>query len=179
MSRFQCSPEPPLMMYPDREGNRAASSQFAMSHLPKLILPTFSGDPLNWQTFWDSFKAAIHANPSLSRIQKFNYLKAQLQGDAARTIAGLPLTEMNYQHSIALLEERFGQPHKLVSAHMQALLEMPNPTNNLASLQAFYDSIETHTRGLSSLGKTKDTYGDLLIPIILGKLPMEIRKNLA
>ena len=26
-------------------------------------------------------------------------------------------------------------------------------------------------RGLLSLGKTKDTYGDLLIPIILGKTP--------
>ena len=59
---------------------------------------------------------------------------------------------------------------------MQALLEMPNPTSNLTSLQAFYDLIETHTRGLSSLGKAKETYGDLLIPIILGKLPMEVRK---
>ena len=103
----------------DREGHRAAS-QFAISRLPKLTLPTFSGDPLTWQTFWDSFNAAIHANPSLSGVQKFNYLKAQLQGDAARTIAGLPLTEVNYQHSIALLEERFGQPHKLVTAHTYA-----------------------------------------------------------
>ena len=168
-----------LITNPDHGNSRAASSQFATSRLPKLTLPTFSGDPLTWQTFWDSFNAAIHANPSLSGVQKFNYLKAQLQGDAARTIAGFPLTEMNYQHSIALLEERFGQPHKLVSAHMQALLEMPNPTSNLASLRAFYDTIETHTRGLSSLGKTKDTYGDLLIPIILGKLPMDTRKNLA
>ena len=48
----------------------------AISCLPKLTLPTFSGDSLNWRTFWDSFYAAIHANPSLSGIQKFNYLKA-------------------------------------------------------------------------------------------------------
>ena len=169
----------PLMTNPDREVNHAASSQFAISCLPKLTLPTFSGDPLAWQMFWDSFNTAIHANPSLSGVQKFNYLKAQLQSDAERTIAGLPLTELNYQHSIALLAECFGQPHKLVSAHTQALLEMPNPTSNLASLQAFYDLSESHTRGLSSLGKTKETNGDLLIPIILGKLPMEMRKNLA
>ena len=167
-------------MNTSRHGNsQPVSSQFATSRLPKLTLPSFRGDPLTWQTFWDSFNAAIHAYPSLSEIQKFNYLKAQLQGDAARTIEGLPLTEMNYRHSISLLKERFGQPHKLVSAHMQALLEMPNPTNNLVSLQTFYDSIETHTRGLLSLGKTKDTYGDLLVPIILRKLPVEIRKNLA
>ena len=65
--------------------------QFANTRLPKLTLPTFSGDPLNWLTFWDSFYMAIHANPNLSGIQKFSYLKAQLQGGAARTIAGLPL----------------------------------------------------------------------------------------
>ena len=60
----------------------------------------------------------IHAKPNLSVIQKFSYLKAQLQGDAARTIAGLPLTEANYTNSIALLEDRYSQRHKIVDAHM-------------------------------------------------------------
>jgi len=77
-------------------------SQSSTSRLPKLTIPVFSGDPLNWQTFWDLFSAAIHTNPALGCIQKFNYLKAQLQGDAARAIAGLPLTECKYQHSIEL-----------------------------------------------------------------------------
>ncbi|XP_065891235.1 mucin-17-like [Dysidea avara] len=95
-------------------------SQSLNSRLPKLTLPVFSGDPLNWKTFWDSFNAAVHTNSALGCIQKFNYLKAQLQGDAARAIAGLPLTERNYQHSVDLLTERFGQPHKLINVHVQA-----------------------------------------------------------
>ena len=155
-------------------GGYHATQQFA-----KLILPTFSGDPLTWQTFWDSFYAAIHANTTLSGIQKFNYLKAQLQADAARAIDGLPLSELNYTHSIALLQSRFGQPHKLVNAHMKALLDMPSPTNNLASLRMFYDSVESHIRGLSSLGKSEQSYGDLLVPIIMSKLTTEVRRNLA
>ena len=48
--------------------NYHSTQQFATSRLPKLSLPTFSGDPLTWQAFWDSFFAAIHSNPSLSRI---------------------------------------------------------------------------------------------------------------
>ena len=96
------------------------AQQFANSRLPKLTLPMFSGDPLTWQTFWDSY-VSIHANPNLSGIQKFTYLKAQLQGDAAQAIAGLRLTAANYVHSIALLEDRYAQPHKLVNAHMTAL----------------------------------------------------------
>ena len=67
--------------------------QFAASRLPKLTLPSFSGNPLDWLTFWNSFQAAIHLNSSLNGIQKFNYLKAQLQGDTARTIDGIPLSD--------------------------------------------------------------------------------------
>ena len=149
-----------------------------ISRLPKLNLPYFSGDPLVWQTFWDSFEAAIHSNPSLTGVQKFNYLRAQLQGDAARVIAGFPLTNSNYEHSVVLLRQRFGQSYKLVNAHMQALLNLPNPSNNHSSLQTFYDTIENHMRGLASLGKSPDTYGSLLTPIILTKLPNEIKKTL-
>ena len=49
-----------------------------ISRLPKLNLPYFSGDPLVWQTFWDSFEAAIHSNPSLTGVQKFNYFKSPI-----------------------------------------------------------------------------------------------------
>ncbi|XP_065887247.1 uncharacterized protein [Dysidea avara] len=154
--------------------NYHSTQQFATSRLPKLSLPTFSGDPLTWQAFWDSFFAAIHSNPSLSGIQKFNYLKAQLQGDAARAIEGLPLSELNYRHSISLLQDRFGQTHKLIDAHMKSLMSMAS-TNSLASLRMFYDSIKNHIRGLSSLGKAEHSYGYLLVPIIMGNLTTEVR----
>jgi hypothetical protein len=38
--------------------------------------------------------------------------------------------------------------------------------------------MEIHIRGLEALGKKQDTYGDLLIPIVLGKLPTTIKYNL-
>ena len=62
---------------------------------------------------------------------------------------------------------------------MQALLDLPSPNNSLAGLQFFHDSTESHMRSFSSLGKSNDSYGTLLVPIILGKLPTEIKKNLA
>ena len=40
--------------------------QFTNSYLPKLTLPMFSGDPLTWQTFWNSSYVLIHANPNLT-----------------------------------------------------------------------------------------------------------------
>ena len=85
-----------------------------VSRLPKLILITFHGNPLYWQPFWDSYQAAVDDNPSLSDIQKFNYLRAQLLGDALRSIAGFPLTNANYQRRIQILGEQFGQPSELL-----------------------------------------------------------------
>jgi len=60
--------------------------------LPKLALPTFSGNLLQWQTFWDSFSAVIDCNPHLSNVQKLNYLRTQVQGDAAHINDGLTPT---------------------------------------------------------------------------------------
>jgi len=45
------------------------------AHLPKLKIPVFSGEPLNWQ---DCFQATIDTNPTLTGVQKLSYLRAQL-----------------------------------------------------------------------------------------------------
>ena len=121
----------------------------------------------------------MHNNPALSGVQKLNYLRAQLQGGALCVISGLPLTNESYNDSVTLLQDRYGQPHKLISAHMKALIDMSGPTNSLDSLQLFYDAIETHTRSLTSLGKPTSEYGAMLVTSIMGKLPMDIRRNLA
>ena len=131
-------------------------SSYNVSRLPKLNMSFYAGHPLLWQSFWDCFDAAINSNPTLTGVQKLTYLRAQLQGDTAGVIAGFPLPDANYSHSIVLLQSRFGQPRKLVSAHMQALLDLPSPVNILTSLQPFHDSVESHIRSLSSLGKDRE-----------------------
>ena len=77
------------------------------------------------------------------------------------------------------MKERFGQKHKLVDAHMEALLNVPAPSNNLISLQSFYDTVQSHMRSLSTLGKTSDSYGTLLSSVILGKLSSDTKTRMA
>ena len=93
------------------------------TRLPKLPLPTFDGNPLHWQTFWDSFSAAVDSNPCLTGIQKFNYLPAQLKGDASRVISGFPLSNNNYSHSVELLKERFGQESQVGRSSYGCIVE--------------------------------------------------------
>ncbi|XP_053387205.1 uncharacterized protein LOC128550997 [Mercenaria mercenaria] len=129
------------------------SSQF--HKLPKLTLPIFTGNILEWQTFWDSFESSFHNNESLSDVQKFSYLRSLLSDDAARVIEGFQLTHSNYMQAIELLRERFGQEHKIVNAYMQGLLELKRPTCNILSLRSFQEKMESYIRGLQSLGSAK------------------------
>ena len=59
--------------------------------LPNLSLKTFNGNPLEYQSFWDCFKATVHQNDSLEDLTKFNYLRSYLQGQALAAIDGLSL----------------------------------------------------------------------------------------
>ena len=130
---------------------------------------------LGWHSFWDCFEPAIHLNPCLTG----SFLQAQLSDEAARVVAGLPLTNANYQHSISLLKDKYRQTHKLANTHVQALIDLPNPVNILTSLQLFHDTVESHICFLRSLGKTLVEFEMLLIPIMLGKLSVETKKNIA
>ena len=83
----------------------STSHSFQSNRLPKLVLPSLNGNPLEWQSFWDTFRSAVHYNSTISDVEKFNYLRAQLRDGAEKVIAGLPLINANYSKSIQLLED--------------------------------------------------------------------------
>ncbi|XP_070550071.1 uncharacterized protein [Ptychodera flava] len=147
--------------------------------LPKLQLPTFSGDILTWVSFYDAFRSAVHDNKCLQDIQKFQYLRGLLTDEAAHTIEGLSLTGANYSHALQLLRDRYGQEHKIIDAYMRALWQIQKPNGDLSSLHRFYDTLESYIRGLKSLGKEESSYGELLVPIIMDKLSVNTRKQIA
>ena len=144
--------------------------------LPKISIKPFSGDPLEWQTFWECFSAAIDTNTNLSDIEKMTYLNGMLESEAARAISGLPLTTKNYAKAIELLQERFARKQILINAHMEALLNIPATSMKTSNLREFYDTCENNIRGLEALEVKTDSYGSLLIPILLKKLPEEMTR---
>ena len=78
-------------------------------NLPKLDPKKFDGNILKWTEFWDAFEATIHNKKGLHAMDKFNYLKSQLYGNASEVISGLELTRDNYYVAIDLLKERYGK----------------------------------------------------------------------
>ena len=145
--------------------------------LPKLILKKFSGDPSQWNPFWDTFETSIHTNPSLAPIDKFNYLKSLMDGAAAESIAGLSLTNANYEEAIAVLKSRFGNKQQIINRHMDILLNLPSVSseNNLKGLRQLYDTVQSHIRSLKSMGVATESYGSLLSSMLMSKLPTSLQ----
>ena len=143
--------------------------------LPKLNLPKFSGDVLQWEAFWDIFKATVD-DSDLSEVTKFTYLKASLEGDAARAIGGISLTSDNYASALAILQERYGRKERIIFSHINQLLSLQIPPKcTINSLRALNDTLLAHTRSLENLGIVGSQYGVILTPLILSRLPQEVR----
>ena len=142
----------------------------------KLPKRSFDGELTSWSTFWDSFESAIHNNGQLSDVDKFNYLRSLLEKGAYDAISGLTLSAGNYQEAVAILKKRYGDKSQIISKHMDALLstEAVTSAHNLKGLRHLHDTVESHIRSLKTLGVTSDSYGSLLSPVLLKKLPQDL-----
>ena len=100
-----------------------------------------------------------------------------LAHEAARAIAGLPITSQNYGKAIELLKECFGRKQTLINAHMESLSKIDSPTD-IHNLRRFYDSCETNIHALETLDVQTDSYGSLLIHTLLKKLPVELQHTI-
>ena len=94
----------------DRKVHSNVDKASANVRLPKLEILKFTREPTKWKTFIDSYETAINSSSNLSNIEKFNYLRCYLEGDALHTIAGLTLTSEKYKKALDLLKNRYGNP---------------------------------------------------------------------
>ena len=107
-------------------------------------------------------------------------MNSLLEGAAARTIQGLTLNEANYSSAVQLLQDRYGKPQHIISAHMKEIIKLPACTGERPSaLRYVYDKVNVNIRGLASMGINSAQYGSLLIPIIMTKLPQDLRLHIA
>ena len=157
--------------------SQSSSNKEAKVRLPKIELPHFDGNPLNFQSFWDLFESTVDKNEHLSDVDKFSYLKNLLSSSAAATISGLTLTNGNYKEAVNLLKERYGNPQLLVSVYFEALVKLPRVTtmNNVKDLRMIYDKVESSVRNLRTLGIEPLSYGSLLTPLLTEKLPDDLK----
>ena len=151
---------------------REATSESKVK-LPKLTIQPFKGELTTWSTFWDSYQVAIHKNRLLPGIEKFNYLRSLLQGPILDAIAGLLLTDANYTKVVEALTQCFGNKQLIIDRYVEVLMsvEAVSSETHLRALQRLYDTIKALVRGLKAMGVTPETYGGLVLSVLLSKNP--------
>ena len=150
----------------------SANSKTARVKLPKLEVRKFVGKLEEWQEFWDSFESAIHLNDSLSKVDKFSYLRGLLVGPARSAIAGFTLTSANYESAVELLKNRYRKKTAIQRAHVNELLNVQPVYNerDAQRLRSLYDFLETKHRALQAL-----EVDESVVPSVLEKLPHALR----
>lgn len=63
---------------------------------------------------------------------------------------------------------------------MDDLLKIPScSSDRTAHLRLVYDKVHANDRGLESLGIQANQYGSFLIPVVMAKLPADVRLQIA
>ena len=122
--------------------------------LPKLDVPVFDGNILNWKTFWEQFDVAVHDRSNLTDTEKLAYLRHALKdGTAKSVIEGLSRSGEHYEEAISCLKLRYDRPRLIHQAHVRKILEIPSLKDGSGrELRRLHDTAVQHLRALKAMG---------------------------
>ncbi|KAL0821359.1 hypothetical protein ABMA28_005948 [Loxostege sticticalis] len=157
-------------------GESKSNSSFVK--LPKISIPTFSGNYSEWPTFRDLFVSLVDKNSSLDNVQKLHYLKGQLSGEAEQLIRHTPITADNYDQCWDLLVKRYNNKRYLANCILKKLFSQKRLNFESASgLKELLDNTSECLSSLNNLGVQVSTWDIIIIHIVTFKLDDESRKQ--
>jgi len=146
--------------------------------LPQLNLPTFNGDYADWLPFHDLYETTIHTNPTLSDVQKLQYLKGCLVGSASGIIQGIPTTNSNYQEAWKLIQTRYENKHVISQSHVRSIFEQPALSfGSSDGMRNLIDTTKQNLQALKSLGAPTDSWDMIIVYIVCEKLDFNSRRE--
>ncbi|XP_036344939.1 uncharacterized protein LOC118754180 [Rhagoletis pomonella] len=156
----------------------SSASGSTVSHLPRLSLPSFSGNYAEYKKFITSFTQIIAREPRLSNIERFNYLLSCLKGAALETVKAFQVTSENYPKALDRLKERFDNPTLIFLEGIASLftlqsVDKPNPQQ----LRSLVDKASAIFSSLESLGTSTNISQAMLIYIVISKCDQQTRNK--
>ncbi|XP_037826671.1 uncharacterized protein LOC119614626 [Lucilia sericata] len=117
------------------------------------------------------FTTVIANDVDLSKIEKFQHLRACLVGAALATVSSLDPTEANYDKDVILLKNRFDNKLINFQAHIKEIFGLKGVDKGSASsLRQLSDKLNAHMRALETICSREQIADGLLIHIVNSKL---------
>lgn len=118
------------------------SSGSQSAKLPKLEIPKFKGDHLQWESFKQLFQKMVGDKKNLNDTEKFAYLKGQLEEEPRRIIASLPIQSSSYKTAWDILETRFHDQQVLLRKLLDKLNKGDRMNgNSIQNMKEVYDGL--------------------------------------
>ena len=146
--------------------------------LPKFTLSEFTGNIIQWVSWWDQYKICIHENETLTDRDRFNYLRMYVKGSARRAIEYIEVSGNNYPKAIEALQRRYGRKRLIVEHLVESLLNIEKKDKVEArSLRGLYDVMVSRYRTLEAYEPKLAEAQRILVSILQSKFPDEIRRK--
>ncbi|XP_046141752.1 uncharacterized protein LOC123987798 [Osmia bicornis bicornis] len=145
--------------------------------LPKLHLPTASGDLEEWESFRDRFHAMIVGNKHLPQVSKLQYLLSCVTREPLDMMPNIAITDANFQIAWDLLTRRYENKRRLITAHVQSLLNLPRAvTESQTALSEVRARANMGIQALRNLGCAVDSWDAILVCLIVNCLDKHTRR---
>jgi len=131
-----------------------------------------------WQGFDDLFTSILSHAPELPDVERFEFLKISLKGEAEALslVSHLALTATNYASAWKILRSRYGNKRDLVRIHLDALLANQSfKSNDGESILTQINTILENTAALDNLNFVTRQWSPLLVHVFEKHLDYDLR----
>ncbi|XP_066596616.1 uncharacterized protein [Prorops nasuta] len=157
-------------------GPTAPSGEINHIRLPVIDLPKFSGDYLEWNNFYETFRSIVHDKVYVSGRDKFHYLKSCLQGEAATVIKSLAITSENYEIAWDTLVARYTDKRMITDTFLDQTSQVPMLRgDNFKVLKEVRDSVTVALNALKTMGYGVDQWDPIIVHSLKNKLDDTLR----
>ena len=146
-------------------------------NLPKLKLPEFSGNPLEWPE-WSSLFLATVDSAGIDNSLKMNHLKTLVTGRAKAAIDGMGYSGEMYPIAWNTLQQNFGRTKVIVNAQLRQIYSFPFiKPNDSAAIIKFAQTVSTCVNVLTLHNCTGDLQSEAVLNSIVRKLSPELKQK--
>lgn len=134
--------------------------------LEAIKIPNFLGNYEAWSTFSNLFKTLVIENKSINGVQRMQYLKSVLGGDAEKAIAGLDITDTNFDRAWEILIERLDNKQGIRENQVKGMLNLETVScSNPRRVRNLHDKAKEYVALLQGI-----TLDEFIIILIKSKL---------
>ncbi|XP_077299223.1 uncharacterized protein LOC143920280 [Arctopsyche grandis] len=155
-----------------------ATIKFARDKLPTLTIPTFQGDPSEWQSFQQAFKNIIGNKTEYSNVTKLLYLHQSLLGPALAAVSGLDISSDNYEITWSILDKQYNLPRLNLKTRINSLCDLKLITKEShIELRDLLNKVTVCIKNIESLGYAREILDPWVTCLVLRKLPFSLLKD--